>query len=116
MPSLIFWILVVLLFALPVRLAASWFDAKRKTWGASILVLLLGAALVNATFYYLPREWIASMPIRYLLIFAIFFVVSGFVLDIKLWQAAVLSLFISVVYGFSTSKPGEIGMHFGLGL
>jgi hypothetical protein len=115
MASLLFGILVVFLLALPVRVAASWFDAKRKSWGASILVLFLGAALVNATFYYLPEAWIAAAAtlVRYLLIFAIFFVVSGFVLDIKLWQAAVLSAFIGAAYGFSVSPLGEAGVRFG---
>src|ERR1700682_5146431 len=110
MTSLVVGILIVFLLALPVRLAASWFDAKRKTWGASILVLFLGAVFVNAAFYYLPEAWIAYTLRGYLLIFAIFFVVSGFVLDIKLWQAAVLSAFIAVVYGFSVSPLGVAGV------
>ena len=113
MGSLLGVVLVLFLLALPVRLAASWFDAKRKTWGASILVLLIGAALVNAAFYYLPEAWVAYTLGGYLLIFAIFFVVSGFVLDIKLWQAAILSAFIAAVYGFSVSPLGEAGVKFG---
>jgi len=113
MASLLGAVLVVFILALPVRVAASWFDAKRKTWGASILVLFVGAALVNGAFYYVPEAWVAVKLTRYLLIFAIFFVVSGFVLDIKLWQAAVLSIFIAAIYGFSVSPLGEAGVTFG---
>jgi hypothetical protein len=105
-------IFIVLLFvvALPVRVAASWFDAKRKSWGASILVLFLGALLVNAGFGLAPFAWRDSNLIVFLVFFVIFFVVSGFVLDIKLWQAAVLSLFISAIYQFCVSPLGEAGV------
>jgi hypothetical protein len=110
MGQLVGAVIAIFLLALPVRVAASLFDAKRKSWGASIMVLLLGAILLSATFGFAPEQWLANPYALFGLIFGIFFIVSGFVLDIKLWQAAVLSLVISVVYGFCASPTGEFGI------
>jgi hypothetical protein len=110
MSQLIGAVVAIFLLALPVRIAASLFDARRKTWGASIMVLLLGGVILSATFGFAPEEWLTRPIVLFGLIFGIFFVVSGFVLDIKLWQAAVLSLLISVVYGFCAGPSGVFGI------
>lgn len=114
MSSLLGAVILILVLALPVRLAASWFGAGRNTWGASILVLFVGALLVNVAVYYLPEQWIILTAGRFVLVFVIFFVASALILDVKTWQAALLSAFIAVVYGFSVSPLGEFGVRIGL--
>jgi hypothetical protein len=103
MADALIYVVLYALGAVPIRVAASWFGAKRKSWLASILVLLVGAVLVNAALRALPTEWTQNTYSRFSAIFLVLALVSLFGLEIKAWQAGLLSLFLTVAYWFSLS-------------
>ena len=110
MKSLLLGVIAIFVLAAPVRLVAYWFGAKRQTWNACIFLLFLGALFVSGAVTFLPQPWFTALWQRFALIFIIFFVVSALVLEIKLWQAAVLSIAISLIYSFAVSPPGMVGV------
>lgn len=113
MKTILLFIVVMLLITLPVRLASYWFKSERQGWGISLALMILGAALVNVIGFYAPEIWAANRLLRMCTAFLVFLILSSVILGMKVWQAAILALFIACVYSFGTSQMGraEIGLH-----
>ena len=113
MKTILLFIVAMLVITLPVRLASYWFKSERQGWGISLAVMILGAALINGIGFYTPEVWAANRLLRLGVAFLIFLVLSSVILGMKVWQAAILALFIACVYSFGTSGMGqaEIRLH-----
>jgi len=91
---------------LPVRLLSWWLKAGRQGWGPSFLVLFVGGLFVSVFGSIMSIE---SALVRFGVVFAVFAVASGALLEMKLWQSVVMALMICCVYNFTVFQPGVIG-------
>lgn len=109
MQNILVTIGVFFVLLLPVRLLSWWLKAGRQGWGRSFLVLFVGGLFVSIFGNILPSPWLASTLLRSGMVFAIFVVASGTLLEMKLWPSVAMALMICVVYSFTVMQPGFIG-------
>lgn len=107
MQTLVAWLVACVLLTLPVRLAAMVFKAGSGGWLRSFGVLVLGAMLVHLVWWFWPHAFGAWPWPRALLSWLVLTPVCAAVLDLKIWQAALLALFLSLCYRFGV-QPGQL--------
>jgi hypothetical protein len=106
--SIFLFILVLLILALPIRIAAYLFKAENGTWLRSVGVLFFSAALVAAALAFLPSSLTSTDFLRAAVTFVIVTGVCTVMLGTKLWQGVVLAVFLSAVYSFGGSPDGNM--------
>lgn len=103
MTSILIFVIVLLVLVLPIRLASYWFESRRQGWWPSFLVVLVGGLLVDVAARFLPQPWLTPVVWRYLIVLVVFCLVSAAILEMKLWHAMLLAMFITIAYYIAPS-------------
>jgi hypothetical protein len=108
MNGIFLFIIVLLILALPIRVAAYLFKAENGTWPRSVGVLFFSAVLVGAALAFLPSALTSTDVSKAAVTFVIVTCVCTVMLGTKLWQGALLAVFLSAVYSFGGSPDGQM--------